>query len=195
MSDIKKKFVDSDQIDGLKLLFLNAQFLRFRNAANLANIDWTKFDSDNIAKILSKTFYNQTVLGTDPKELVNVEYLTTKFNEYYQDTNTAFATTSATPIPITGFNFTPAAGTYILSASMQASFNNAKPTGIFGVYLNGVLVANSERSITSPASGKFFEASLLTRFTTPGSQIVDIRVQTSSNTITIRNRSLNLRLV
>jgi len=102
----------------------------------------------------------------------------------------AFNTSSATDVVITGFTLTPSAGTYFVSADIvtSQSTNNAVLTA--SVYSAGVQVTNSERVHHHAPAGGNRPTHLQAFVTLNGSQAVDIRVRTSAGTLTVNQRSL-----
>lgn len=76
MSQVLKKFLGNDAVDGLKFKLLNDQALRARNAANSADVELMKLDSANKLKMLVQPEFDSA--PTANEHLVNKAYADTK---------------------------------------------------------------------------------------------------------------------
>jgi hypothetical protein len=107
--------------------------------------------------------------------------------------STAFTTTSTTDVVITGFTITPMAGTYMVS--VNGSWTNQGGPGTIQnstIYNNGAAVTDSSRN-SSPIQS--LDPSIMSTQTITqvnGTQAIDVRVSTSSNSLTVKQRSMIL---
>jgi hypothetical protein len=106
--------------------------------------------------------------------------------------STGFATTSNTEVLVTGFQVTPVAGTYGVwaSAAMQSTASGSTLQG--SLYKAGSVVADSTRNSRVAASNANIVFSTMSIIQVNGSQTIDMRVSTTSATMTVGNRSLIL---
>lgn len=106
--------------------------------------------------------------------------------------STTFSTWSTTDVLVTGMTITPSSGTYavIVSASMQSSGASSLISG--SLYKAGSIIADSSRPFRVPGSNTACVYSTLTVSTFNGSQACDLRVNTSSATMTVNQRSMLL---
>jgi len=111
---------------------------------------------------------------------------------YKISSSTTFTTSSATDVVITGFTLTPISGTYAVwfSASITITQNNALLTST--AYKNGSPVADSRRVTQGTSSNWIGQSSLVDTITFDGTEAVDIRVKSSSGSISILDRTLLL---
>lgn len=73
MSQIKKKFLETDSVDGAKIKLANEQSLRARNAADSADVNILKLDSSDIAQLQQRTQMNYQ--ATANFDLANKKYV------------------------------------------------------------------------------------------------------------------------
>lgn len=103
MSQIIKKFIQDNAIDGTKIRLLNNQTLRSRNAGNTADIDILKVDASDVLNVLRELSLgnNKITNLADPVgalDAVNKQYME-NFVKGVKDPKDAakVATTSALP--------------------------------------------------------------------------------------------------
>jgi hypothetical protein len=112
---------------------------------------------------------------------------------YNITSTTAFTTTSATDVIITGFTITPVAGTY--AVFVNGSWTNQGGPGTIQtstIYNNGAAVADSVRP-SSPIQSldpSIMATQTITQVT--GGQAIAVYVKTSSNSLTVNQRSMVL---
>jgi hypothetical protein len=104
--------------------------------------------------------------------------------------STPFSTGSNTDVVITGFTFTPQAGTYAVwfNADAQCTQNNSNVN--HSLYKAGVVVPDSIRHTQSVSSNFIFQQSSMSIINVNGSQTIDTRVSTSQGTLTVNGRSI-----
>jgi len=109
---------------------------------------------------------------------------------YNLTSSTTFTTTSNTEVVITGFTLTPEAGTYGVwaSAAMQSTASGSTLSG--AIYKTGVQVADSERTsrVAAANANIVFSTQSIVQFN--GTDTCDMRVSTTSATMTVAQRSL-----
>ena len=76
MSQIQKKFIGDNQVDGAKLLLLNGQMLRWRNAAGTADVNVLRVTTDNRAEfqVLPEALASLP-MPSAPKQFATIEYI------------------------------------------------------------------------------------------------------------------------
>lgn len=111
---------------------------------------------------------------------------------YNTTSSTNFSTSSTTEVLITGFQVTPASGTYAVwsSAAMQSTASGSTLQGT--LYKSGVAVADSTRDSRVAASNANIVFSTMSIIQVNGTDTIDMRVKTSSATMTVGKRSLLL---
>lgn len=111
---------------------------------------------------------------------------------YVVTSNTAFSTSSITDIVITNFSTTPVSGRYSLyfSSDLQITANNAIFESV--AYVDGAEVSNTRRSVQGVSSNFVAQAQSIGEVSVNGSQVVDIRVNISTNSVSVNQRSLIL---
>lgn len=76
MSQIQKKFIKDAAVDGVKLLFLNEQEMKARNAADSADVSLMKLDSSDVLKLLKLPRVDSALAApSDDKDLATKEYV------------------------------------------------------------------------------------------------------------------------
>lgn len=76
MSQIQKKFIKDAAVDGVKLLFLNEQAMKARNAADSADVSLMKLDSSDVLKLLKLPRVDSALAApSDAKDLATKEYI------------------------------------------------------------------------------------------------------------------------
>jgi hypothetical protein len=78
LTQISRRLIEDDAVGATKILLENNLAERARNTADTADVDLFKLGTDDKAKLLGLWDYPATVVGTDPKEVVNVEYINSK---------------------------------------------------------------------------------------------------------------------
>lgn len=111
---------------------------------------------------------------------------------YKVTSSTTFTTASAADVVITGFTIIPQAGTYAIwhNASCTIATNNTLLRT--SVYKAGVLIADSTRASQASGGGWSGMASTMTTSQFNGSQACDIRVRSSTGSISVLDRTLIL---
>lgn len=76
MSQIQKKFIKDAAVDGVKLLFLNDQAMKARNAADSADVSLMKLDSSDVLKLLKLPRVDASLAApSNAKDLATKEYI------------------------------------------------------------------------------------------------------------------------
>jgi hypothetical protein len=103
-----------------------------------------------------------------------------------------FNTTSTVYIELPGLTTTPAAGTYLVMASVESTNSgNGTTRNTIAVHVGGVLVADTERS-HGVAGGAQSVVPVQTVVTVNGSEVIDLRAKVVAGTGTFTNRNLTL---
>jgi len=114
------------------------------------------------------------------------------YNIYLSETST-FQTVSTTDVVITGFQLTPAPGTYTATVNIQASGSSNNANLGVSIYRGNSIVTESLMVATCGSGARNIvlttQAQLLSL---DGNTIVDVRVKTDSGTLTVKNRSIIL---
>jgi len=113
-------------------------------------------------------------------------------SNYNVTSQTLFTTTSSTEVIITGFTVTPTAGTYSVWANSSMQSSGASSTIQGSLYKNGSQVADSTRSMKVSGSNTPMIYSTMSVIQFNGTDTCDLRVQTSSATLSVNNRSMLL---
>lgn len=111
------------------------------------------------------------------------------------ESSTAFTTTSASDVIVTGFTTTPSAGTYLVLVSMEwvKTAGGSPQTSTASLYVASSQITNTTRSQTFTANTQFQNCKLQTITSFDGSQAVDVRVNiTGGTTLSVNERSLVL---
>ena len=107
---------------------------------------------------------------------------------------TSVATTSLPgDILMIGMSLTPGAGNFMAWFSVQTQNSNSANSNMFTIYVGGVAVAVSSRSIRVPATASNVEATIAVYL--PGVlalQAIEVRWNVSGGTGTVTNRCLNV---
>jgi len=101
-------------------------------------------------------------------------------------------TTSATDVLMAGMSSIPAAGTYLVWFSGDLSQSNNGATVTTSLYVNGVLLAESQRTWQRPGSSAQGSFACNCKITVDGTQVVEGRWRRSAGTATNTNRQLVL---
>jgi hypothetical protein len=113
-------------------------------------------------------------------------------------------TSAASPQTLQGMSCTPAAGTYIVQFSGSVNTNGSSASGTFGVYVNGILIPETNRPISCNLSllGGLVSISLNaigvgtysgTQIVLDGNSVLDVRFSsTNGGTIGFNERVLTL---
>jgi len=111
---------------------------------------------------------------------------------YVVTSNTLFSTSSSTDVIITGFTTTPVPGRYSLYFSSDVVISQNNRISQCVTFVDGVAVPNTRRTAQGVSSN--FDATLATigEVTVNGAQAVDIRVNVSSGSLDVNQRSLIL---
>ena len=102
------------------------------------------------------------------------------------------STTSSSYSTIGGMTSTPAAGTYMVTFSATAYNSNANIDMTIGIHKAGTLVASSVRLENGNASNKRFTCHTQALVTVNGSQAIEVKYKTASNTFYMLERSMIL---
>lgn len=102
MSQIQKKFIADNAIDGSKLKFLNNQTFRSRNASDTLDIDLFRFNTSNLFTFLVQPTADASLpLPSNPKDYATVEWVQS-FILGKIDSKDAVNALAATNIALTG---------------------------------------------------------------------------------------------
>ena len=109
---------------------------------------------------------------------------------YKITSSTTFTTASATDVIITGFTVTPTQGTYAswYNSSATVATNNSIMRST--IFKNGVAIADSVRASQASGGGWSGMASSMTVATFTGTDTCDVRVRSSSGSISVLDRTL-----
>ncbi len=130
--------------------------------------------------------------GTDKTKLDGVETNATANPVSFLSLTNTITTASLTDVVITGTTLTPSAGNYVIMFNAgQVGNTNANRITTFSIYINGVLLADSPRSVAN-ASTSSEHITIISKATVNGSEAIDIRWRVSANTSTVTNRTLTL---
>jgi hypothetical protein len=105
---------------------------------------------------------------------------------------TATSTTSTSAVLLSGITSTPAVGTYIVTFNATAYTSSSNQPSYFGIYKAGTLVASSLRMSDFASSSRRFSVNTQAMVTVNGSETIEIRYYTSSNTLNVLERSMIL---
>ena len=111
------------------------------------------------------------------------------------DSVTATSTTSTTSgsyVLMNSMTITPPSGTYLVEFSASGSMSNRNAIGSYAIYNNGSITSHSKRSFRTRNSNDIYAISTKSPVTVNGSQSIEIRYTTTSNTFTVYERSLIL---
>lgn len=106
--------------------------------------------------------------------------------------NTNFSTTSATDTIITGFTITPSTGRYAVFFSADSVISQNNRLAEYVVFVDGVAVENTRRIVQGLGSNYEAAQNTVGEINVNGSQTVDVRVNVTSGTLDINQRSLVL---
>ena len=130
----------------------------------------------------SQAFWNLPAGGTNP------------FIASAQATSVVTTTSLPGDILMTGMTLTPGAGNFMAWFSVQTMNSNASSSNIFTIYVGGVAVAVSSRSVRVPATASNIEATIVVYL--PGVlalQAIEVRWNVAgAGTGTVTNRCLNV---
>lgn len=111
---------------------------------------------------------------------------------FYSSTRSNVETSTTSTTNVSLISTTPVAGTYMVLVNTM-SFNNTNNTnGTFGLYVNGVLVANTEVTVARGSQTAPLPYSITVPVTVNGSESIEIQWRTSSGTLTNSLRSIVL---
>lgn len=135
MSQIKKKFIEDNAVDGLKIRLLNNQTLRARNAANSADVDLLRLSATDVFEILrelSMTGNKITNLAdpTNPQDAATMAYVASAVAGISDPKDPVKVATTGV-LPAVTYNN----GTGGVGATLTANVNGALPS-IDGVALS-----------------------------------------------------------
>jgi hypothetical protein len=106
--------------------------------------------------------------------------------------NTAFSTTSATDIVVTGFTVTPQAGTYAIWVSSTCTNTTNNSLSNLTIYKGATAVADSKRTFQSGSSNMTFQLATQGIVQVDGTTAIAGYVSTSTGTFVMNGRSLLL---
>jgi len=152
MSQIIKKFIGNDQVDGSKIKLLNNQALRARNAANSADINVLTLDASNIIQMVGAVNISSTITASN-------------FSGTSSGTNTGDVSIStANGLSLVGqalsLALSSTSTTGALSSTDFNTFNNKQASGNYITALTGDVTASGPGSVA---------ATLANTAVTPGS--------------------------
>jgi hypothetical protein len=111
---------------------------------------------------------------------------------YNITSTTAFSTTSATDVLVTGFSVTPQAGTYAVWVSSTCTNTVNNSLNNLTIYKNSTAATDSKRTYQTGSSNVTFQLASQTIIQVNGTDVVSARVSRNSGTFTINGRSLLL---
>lgn len=116
----------------------------------------------------------------------------TGITSYVISSNTTFTTSSTTDVLVTGFTVTPVSGRYsvFMSADVEINANNA--IAGYVIYDGGVAVENTRRQTQGVSSNYVTSFTTIGEVIVNGSQVIDTRVNISTSSLDVNNRSLVL---
>lgn len=106
--------------------------------------------------------------------------------------STAFNTTSVTDVLITGFQFTPQAGTYACYYNGASYLTTTPKAHWWSFYRGGTKITDSERTQDTAHSNQNMVDTTMTVAYFNGTQTLDVRTRTSNGTLTINSRTMLL---
>jgi hypothetical protein len=156
-------------------------------------------DAGTLLFVLSQTSIGWAILRTDGVRSAAGVWVTyqagigtaTGIISYSVTSSTAFSTTSASDVPITGFSVTPQAGTYKIDYNSENTCTGSGVDNKCTIYQGVTPMADSGRHATSPAGTHTFTMSTITKFQFDGSTACSISVQTGGS-LTVNERTLIL---
>jgi hypothetical protein len=167
----------------------HGQYLRTDGARNLTgNLNFASNQATNVASVngvvVEAHSSRHAPGGADAVPVVSQTLKST----------TTTQTNSGTPIAMNTMSVTPAAGTYLVTAKVNATHGSSNGSITFGLYLGGSLVASTQSSVkrggTQGNVSMFWGAD--SEIVTNGSQTVEIRWSTPSGTASATGRYLTL---
>jgi hypothetical protein len=179
MSQIEKKFIGDNAVDGAKIRLDNNQPLRARNAANTADIDIVKVTSADVVEVQKLLQAAASLpIPSQPKEYVTVEFIENFVNGKI-DAKDSANVLSITNVPLTGstplvidditvtngmrlgligqtaasanglYKITITGATYALARTTDANADDEVNTGMFFKVVSGTLYAGYECILTT----------------------------------------------
>lgn len=106
--------------------------------------------------------------------------------------STAFVTSSATDVAITGLSETPAAGTYLVMSCIDGTFDTNNRVSTISLYIGSTQVTSSERSTSHFDQTRQMPNGTQGILTVNGSQEITTRVRVSGGQLTSANKSMIL---
>jgi hypothetical protein len=179
MSQISRKFIEDNAVNGSKVLLDNNQPLRARNAANTANVDLLKLTSADVLETQKLMQAAASLpIPSQPKEYVTVEYVenfvlgkTDAKDSVNVLADTNITLTGSTPLVIDGvtvtnnmrvgltgqtlgtqngiYKMTISGGTYTLSRSSDANTDDEVTSGLYFKVIAGSAYAGYEVILTT----------------------------------------------
>jgi len=135
---------------------------------------------------------NSTVAGGWISWQVLTSTVASGILNYQVVSSTTFTTTSTTAVLITGFTVTPIAGTYAIWFNGNLKSSSSGSTVTCTIYKAGVAVADSVRDTHVAAANADVTGVSMTVVSFSGTDTCDVRVNTSSATLTVGSRTLLL---
>jgi hypothetical protein len=111
---------------------------------------------------------------------------------YSLSTSTAFATSSATDVQITGFTVTPKSGEYLMLFNSSNSSTNNNSDNAVSLYKNSTQIAGSERNAKSTASNFIFILSTQAVASFNGTDQLRVYARVSTGTLTVSSRTITM---
>lgn len=179
MSQIVKKFIADNAVDGSKVRLDNNQTLRARNAANTADLDIIKVTSADVVEVQKLLQASSSLpVPSLPKEYATIEYID-NFVNGKTDAKDSVNVMSITNVPLTGntplviddititngmrlgltgqtagaangiYKMVITGGTYALARSTDANSDDEVTTGMFFKVVSGTVYAGYECILTT----------------------------------------------
>lgn len=111
---------------------------------------------------------------------------------YFVTSGTTFSTSSSSDTIITGFSVTPGSGVYALFLSADINIGSNNRIADCVAYVGGTANENTRRKLQGAGNNYRGTITSIGQVTVNGAQSVDIRVNISSGSVDIRQRSLIL---
>ncbi len=148
-------------------------------------------------QVASSVPYDNSVSGLAFGDVQSViDYLTAAAASGIQNYNiissTAFASTANVDTFVTGITVTPASGTYAILLNASSTGTGSGQQMDCSIFKGGTLIADSKRSVVTPAGSHIVILSTLTVTSFNGSQACQMYVNPNGSSQTVNQRSMLL---
>jgi hypothetical protein len=178
MTQIIKKFIGNDQVDGTKIRLGNNETIRARNAANTADVALLKVNASDVPEFTTVPVAAAAApVPSTAKQFATIEYVQNVVAakgdakdsvDYLADTNVALSgatlvidggtvangqrvlLTAQTTASQNGIYTATVAGTYTLARSSDANTSAQVTTGLFAMVTQGTVYQGYEVLLTTP---------------------------------------------